>query len=544
MPQARVRSRHTDERPGARRSSQESSFGLPERSTAAPAGAIIRVTMSGFDRLAGAAAWNVAGKVVHLSVTLATLVVVARLVGPEAYGVFALTWVTVGLIEIFATMAPIDTLVQRREIRPGHLNATLWGSSAVGLIGWIGLSLAAGKVAAILQGGPMLAEILPVRAATLPIGALAVVPIALLMRDSRFKAIAAVESTASIAASAVGLGLAWSGAGVWSLVAMELARSLCTAILAGTIVRWRPGFAMRRSDFGDLLGFSASTWGAWGIAYLDGQLPRTLIARALGPVAVGLYSLAMRLYDQVVTLLIRPAYQVVQTGVARAQEDPDAVGRLALGTMRASAVLACPLFLGLGALAPVLVPAVFGARWSAAVPVVQTMMLFAIRSPVAMVQMAIVRGMGKAHWHLGVAAAGVVVTLALLSAALPYGIVAVAAAAGLRGIAIFPLYAWLVRRLTGLSIGRQATAGAGAFAAALLMAVAVWSLLAWLLAWLPDVPAMIVASLAGAAIYWALLRIFSPSAAAIVDAVLSALVRRDLNAMRMALGGAATAEAR
>src|SRR5690606_9293381 len=145
------------------------------------------------------------GKVVQMGVTLGALVIIARIVGPQAYGVFTVTWICVGLIEIFATMAPIDTLVQRRELRPGHLNVTLWLSAAVGLVGWAGLTLGATQVAMFFEGGPVLAEILPARAATLPRGALAVVPIALLMRTARFKELAAVESSASVVASGVGL---------------------------------------------------------------------------------------------------------------------------------------------------------------------------------------------------------------------------------------------------------------------------------------------------------------------------------------------------
>lgn len=492
--------------------------------------------MSGFDHLARGAAWNVAGKLVQLGVTMATLVVVARLIGPEAWGVFALTWVSVGLIEIFATMAPIDTVVQRREIAPGHLHATLWASLGVGLAGWWALALAAEPIAALLGGGPMLAGILPARAATLPLGALAVVPIALLMRHARFKALAAVESSASIVASVVGLALAWSGAGVWSLVAMELARSATTLVAAFAVARWRPGLAMQRHHFTDLLGFNASTWGAWGVVYCDGQLPRALIARSLGATAVGLYSLALRIYEQVVTLLIRPAYQVVQTGVARAQDQRDTVREISIATMRASAVLSCPLFLGIGALAPVLVPALFGDRWAGAVPVIQVMMLFAIRSPVAMVQMAIVRGMGKAHWHLGVSTVGVCLTVVLLLASLPWGIVAVAAAMGLRGVLLFPLNALLVRRLTGLSVREQALAGAGAFASALLMGAATWATVSWLALRLPAVAALVLAGAAGALLYWASLRVFSPQAARVVDRLLLGLARRDMVAVRAALG--------
>lgn len=75
------------------------------------------------------------------------------------------------------------------------------------------------------------------------------------------------------------------------------------------------------------------------------------------------------------------------------------------------------------------------------------------------------------------------------------------------------------------------------------MAVGVWSALSWLLAWMSDVPAMIIASAGGAVFYWAVLRIFSPQAARIVDAVLMALLRRDMAALRAALRGGGNAPA-
>jgi hypothetical protein len=71
------------------------------------------------------------------------------------------------------------------------------------------------------------------------------------------------------------------------------------------------------------------------------------------------------------------------------------------------------------------------------------------------------------------------------------------------------------------------------------MAVGVWSALGWLVGRMPPVPAMGIAAIGGAVFYWAVLRIFSPRAAGIVDAVLAACLRRDIAAVRVALGGGA-----
>ena len=59
-------------------------------------------------RLAGAAAWNVGGKLFQFAVALVAVAVIARWVGPHAYGVFALSWIAVGLFEIVVSAAPKD----------------------------------------------------------------------------------------------------------------------------------------------------------------------------------------------------------------------------------------------------------------------------------------------------------------------------------------------------------------------------------------------------------------------------------------------------
>ncbi|RPH65680.1 MAG: hypothetical protein EHM83_05820 [Burkholderiales bacterium] len=488
-------------------------------------------------RLAGGAAWSVAGKLFQLAVGLAALTLIARWVGPEAYGVFALSWVVVGLADLVVSAAPSDTLVQRRELRDGHCNATFAGALATAFAAWALIAAGADTVAGWLGGGAVLAAILPLRAATLPLSAAAAVPTALLMREQRFKAIAGAGAAAGVLSSLVGIGAALAGAGIWSLVAMELVRQLATTVLVLRLARWRPGLRARRADAADLLAFNASTWGALGLNYADGQLPRILIASSLGTEALGLYALAHRLFDQVGAVLMVPAYQVLMPGVSRVQADRDAARRLAVSMMRAAAVVASPLFLGLAAVAGLLVPLVFGEAWAGAVPVVQLLMLLGIRSSMSMVQMAVVRGMGRPHWHLAGAALGLALTVALTTAALDYGLLAVTAAMVVRSFLMWVPYAWFVRRLTGLTAAQQAGATAGPTLAALAMAAITSAFVAWVGQSLPAAAALAAAVVVGATTYVAALPLFAPSAAAFVMSALGTLARRDLKALRALFAG-------
>ncbi|MCO5108600.1 MAG: oligosaccharide flippase family protein [Burkholderiaceae bacterium] len=480
----------------------------------------------------GGAIWSAAGRFFEFAVGLAAVALIARWVGPAAYGVFALSYVVVGLVEILVSDGPGDALAQRRELRGGHCNATLAGALAAALAAWAVIAVGAGGIARWLGGGEALAEILPLRAATLPLAALAVVPAALLLREQRLKALAGAGATAGALASLVGIGAAWWGAGLWSLVAMELARHLVRTVLVLRLARWRPGVRASRRDAVDLLGYNASTWGAFGLAYANVQLPRLLIASALGTEALGLYALAERVYDQVFSVLMAPMYQVLMPGIARVQADREAARQLAASMMRVAASVASPLYLGLAAVAGLLVPLVFGQAWAAAVPIVQLMMLLGLRSSMSIVQLSVVRGMGRPNWHLGANAVALALTVVLVNAALPYGLLAVTAAIVVRSVLMWLPYAWFVRQLTGLTAWQQGRAVSGPAFAALGMAAVTAGYVAWLGTSIPAAAALAAAVLLGMTVYYSLLPLFAPDAAAFARSVIGMLVRRDVDSVR------------
>ena len=492
-----------------------------------------------FAPLVRGAAWSIGGKLVQLALTLVSIAVIARLVGPEAYGVFALSWIVVGLFEVIVSSAPMETLVQRKENLPGHLDVTLLASLLLAAVIAGGIWLTADIAAHWLSGGPLLAATLPVRAAVLPLQALAVVPSAILVRTARFKAAAGAETVASACSNMTGVALAWAGAGVWSLIAMELTRAsiLCVALYA--LTHWRPSFRMRLCHLTDLLAFNVSTWGSWGLGYLSVQLPRFFIASTFGVQAMGFYALAQRLYDQATYVLMVPAYQTIQAGMAGAPDPAGVARRLGQATLAVTAVVACPLYLGLAAVAPILVPALFGELWKDAVPVVQVVTLLGVLRSISVIQAAIIRAMGKPHWEVGQQLLLVVVTAVLVVLALPFGLPATAAAVVASSAMTMPVGAILVRRLTGLPIRVQVNAVARAGAASLVMVAVVWAIVHFCASLLPPLVSLTLCVCAGAPVYWAGLRWSMPEAAQVIENIARALARRDADGLRASLAGPA-----
>jgi PST family polysaccharide transporter len=157
--------------------------------------------------------------------------------------------------------------------------------------------------------------------AGLPLPLLSVVPLARLERTLDYRNIALVELSGQIAVYIVALPLAYQGLGPWSPVAGVWASQLLTLGLLYRISGYRPRLHWEstrvRSVVGYGVGFSASEW-LWNLANLVNPL---IVGRYVGAEAVGQVSLAMRLVEQVGSIIALPAARLSLPVFARIQED-------------------------------------------------------------------------------------------------------------------------------------------------------------------------------------------------------------------------------
>ncbi len=482
------------------------------------------------------AIWTALRNALQTGMSLLCIAVVARALGPEAYGVFGAAMLLVTSAEILSGGAYAESLVQRERLEPGHVDATFWLSIGSAFVIAAAVMFAAGPLTALI-GVPQARELMTVLALLIPLSSATVVPLALLARDMRFGALARIGAVASVLSSATGIALAWAGAGVWTLFFMELVRLSVNLVGGWWSVSWRPGRHGRLQHLRELAPFNRDTIAMYAAGYGDLLLPRALIASLLGPQVLGLYLLAMRVFDELANLVTHPLATVAMPGCARLQSDPQALHRLILGLYRSARLVAFPAFIGLAILAPYFIAPVFGAHWTAAIPAVQILMLGGLRQATVGFTVSILRGVGRSGLPILLFASGCLLQAVLIPAFAHWGVIGMALAALGRMLGNLPLSCWLIRHATGLTIREQVGGGAGVALATAAMALFVWSL-AQLLEPLVDWPLLIALMVpAGAVMYVAALRATSPTTVRAATALLRALARRDRAALERQLAG-------
>jgi O-antigen/teichoic acid export membrane protein len=130
--------------------------------------------------------WNFAGRMCERFGQLITAIILARLLDPEVFGLVAMVLVILTFGTIIAEGGFGQSLIQKKKATPNDEVTAFVYNLATSLVLWVVAYLAAPQIAVWL-GYIQLAELIPVLAISLPLGALANVPLRLLARRMEFR---------------------------------------------------------------------------------------------------------------------------------------------------------------------------------------------------------------------------------------------------------------------------------------------------------------------------------------------------------------------
>ena len=199
-----------------------------------------------------------------------------------------------------------------------------------------------------------------------------------------------------------------------------------------------------------MAGYTGNVFGtrilAWGTINVD----NFLIGRFVGTAPLGAYTLAFSVMVTPVNRIASPITQVFFPAFSR-MRDPRLIARTWMRAVRMVALIVVPLMLGLLAVAPDFVHAIFGEKWNAAIPVIQ------ILAPVGMIQAlvalnnVILQAVDRTGTLFRFTAVISIATVVGFAVGLPWGIEGVAVAYLLVTLALQPVYVRLTTHLVGLT---------------------------------------------------------------------------------------------
>jgi O-antigen/teichoic acid export membrane protein len=351
---------------------------------------------------------------------LAYIMVLARLLVPQDFGLVAMVTAVMGFLRIFQDAGLSTATVQRQEITHAQVSNLFWVNVAVG--GLITLFVAAlAPAVAWFYREPRLVGITLVLSITFLLASSAVQHIALLNRQMRFKVIAVIDVVSMLAGYLIGIGMALWEYGYWALVGASVAQVAIKLVLTWSLSRWRPGLPSRTAQTWHLLSFGANITAGSLMYSLARGADNLLIGRFFGAAAVGLYSRASILLIRPLEQFTAPINAVLVPALSRIQGQHDRYRRTFLQVFEAIALTSF-LFTGLFlALARPITLAVLGPKWEAAAVIFAGFTIAALSYPLTAASTWLFASQGRGKDWVLTSSIVSSVTLCSFLAGLPFG---------------------------------------------------------------------------------------------------------------------------
>ena len=323
--------------------------------------------------------WTGVSTIITTALLYIRLAVLAHLLSPRDFGLMGMVLMIIGFGQAFADMGISNAIIWKQDVTSEQLSTLYW-LNILASIAVFGIVIAISPFVSAFFHQPRLTNLVYWVAFIFPITAVGQQFQMLLQKELRFKSLAKVEVASTALGTAVAITAAFMHQGVYALVWGQLTASVSMALLYAVTGwrKWHPRLIFKPKKLQGMISFGLYQMGERTMNFFAFNVDYIMVGRFLGPKPLGVYMLAWQLMVQPAAkfnpILTRVAFPVF----SRRQSDDGALRRGYVELSKMVAVLTFPIMVLAAVTAPVLVPAIFGPQWTAAVPIVQIFLLLGL----------------------------------------------------------------------------------------------------------------------------------------------------------------------
>ena len=320
--------------------------------------------MSGLSRSGvSAVKWSAVSTVARFALQLVAQVVLARTLGPDIFGVFAIGMVVLTFATFFSGFGFSWSLLQRMTLQDEDIRFAWTWQLIVGIASTLAVYFLAPSLASYFRE-PRAQTVIEWLSLACLLSAAAAPATYLLQRDLNFRASGLIQvGSYAVGYVAVGMPLAIFGWGATSLVAAWLVQALVT-LIASYVLKPHPVRPLFwYADAASALGTGRAVFFTNIVNWVLNNLDRVLIGRLLNTQALGLYNVAYNLATMPNNLLLGALQPAFLAAGARLQDELERLGRAYFQMLASIFVLVFPAFVFLALISADLVHLLYGPKW-------------------------------------------------------------------------------------------------------------------------------------------------------------------------------------
>ena len=400
-----------------------------------------------------ASGWVYLGKIADRGVRFLRMLILARLLMPEDFGLFGIVLLTKAAFMQLTSMGIDRALIQR----PGSISRYLDTGWTIELVRHTLLALllaAAAPAVATFFREPRATPLLQAMSISFVLIGLSNIGIVFFDKELEIRKRVFLEITSSIVAMVLGIILAYALRSAWALVFAELAWALTRCVLSYVLHPYRPRWNLDPAQARTLLNFGKWVLGSTITIYIGMYFDNLTVGRVLGATALGIYAMAYNISCLALDELTYTISRIAFPGFAKLQETPEKMKSGFDRVFQLSTALSIPAAVGTAVVAPLFVHGILGAKWADVVLPLQLLVIAQLLKAVSSTGSPFFLGTGNPKYSFQMQLARSLVLLAVIyPCTKTFGLVGTAWAVILSAVAMLAVFLINICRISSFTPG-------------------------------------------------------------------------------------------
>ncbi len=431
--------------------------------------------MSLKDKTIKGASWSFVDNIAGSGITFLVGIVLARLLTPEEFGLIGIITIFIAVFNSIVDSGFSNALIRKNDAKQIDYNTAFIFNLILSIFVFIVLFFLAPLIGNFFKE-PQLVPLTRVMSIIVLINAFALVQRTLLVKKVDFKTQTKVSVIASSSSGVIGLSMAFTGFGVWSLVAQQLSRQFLNTFFLWVYNKWRPQLEFSIKSFKELFNFGWKLLVSGLIATIWTQLYQIVIGKFYTTAALGQFTRAKQFTDIFSSNLTGVVQRVSYPVLSSIQDEKDRLKQGYKKIIKTTMFFTFTLMLGLAAVAKPMVLVLIGEKWLPSVEFLQILCFSAMLYPLHAINLNMLQVKGRSDLFLILEIVKKIIAIGPIILGIFIGIKAMLLGSVFTGFISYYLNSYYSGRDLDYGIKEQINDVFPSFIIALSMAAIVWSI--------------------------------------------------------------------
>ena len=400
-------------------------------------------------------------------------IILARLLMPKDFGVIALIGVFITLSGVLTDSGFSNALIQKKEADDKDFSSVFLLNLVLSTFIYSVLFFIAPCVAQFYEE-PLLTPVLRIIGFTVVLNALTIIQTVVLSREMQFRKSFNINIASAIISGFVGIGMAYKGYGVWSLVYYQLTAKFITTLLLWYYISWKPSLIFSKKSIKTLFHYGSKILFGALFNALYNNVYSIVIGKQYNSTVLGYYNRGALMPTLVVDSISNSLGAVMFPALSAHQNDKPAIKRMVKRMLQNSSTIVFFLMVVLIVIAEPIVSILLTDKWLPAVPYLQLVCLTVAFYPLIAINASAITSVGESGKYLKTTMTSKMISLAAVIAAIPFGVYVIVVAGALATFISTFICAWPSKDAIGYSAFDQWKDVLPAFILAIVAGLAAW----------------------------------------------------------------------